>query len=817
MISAYYEKIARWFRARWPLPAEAISAGVTQRIQLSQLNAWIRITVVTVPVGIVVSSVLYATQWNRRDDPWLVTGFAGTIVSYLILLQFCWSWTRRKQPSLDVVGGVRRLLGLRLLLGGFWAFSLVTMTALSDPLERSLLYAVAVALISTAVFGGPVVYALSFWLPVTAGAFGTLFATGSLIGIAPLACLIGYTVLTFFAILSFDRQAVERNLNLIRLERHAETISILLRDFEESSSDWLWEIDASLTLRHISPRFAEVALREPMEMEINLIHLLRGSVTDAAPLDRAIAMLKQRIDARASFREMIVPVKIGPERRWWALTGKPLFSSDGAFTGYRGVGSDVTATHRSRERIAYLARHDTLTDLANRAGFNDAIASAVAECRRQPLALLCLDLDEFKAINDSYGHDVGDAVLRAVAQRIRGVLREQDVAARLGGDEFAVLLAVADKDEATAVAARLIATLSPAFTCGDLVIRIGVSVGIAMAPADAEDPDILYRNADLALYRAKSAGRGTWRLFDANMDRHLHERRLLQRDMREALPNGELFVVYQPIVDLRTRELTALEALVRWRHPERGIVPPAEFVPIAEQSGLIGAIGTFVLTEAAELAQQLPPSLQVAVNLSPLQLRDENLLARVHDVVDQFGLLPERIEFEITESVMLETSGRSLENLRGLRNRGHRVAIDDFGTGYSSLAVLRGFPFDRLKIDRSFIADIEGEEGDDSIVKAIIGLGRALGISVTAEGVESEQQARILHDYRCAYGQGYYFSQPLAPPQVLALLEAAESTSLNSGVLLPTQSQRLAGDFAQEAIEPYRPARMAWPRLVRNQ
>ncbi len=731
--------------------------------------------------------MLFATVWEQRQNPWLWLSYGAIVGCLLTMLLVCWIWRRQGNVPFDVSRRMRQFITIRVILSSAWATGLVTLTSVADPAEQILVFGASIGIISTTVFGGPAPFAVTGWGPVTIGAFAALFVTHDPFSVARLICLIAYSALTFFAILAFDRQTRERSANIMRTEQHAETISILLRDFEESSSDWLWETDASLTLRHVSARFAEVARREPREMEVNLIRLIAGAAAGAAPtpLDRAVATLRQRAEARTSFRELVVPVRIGAERRWWALTGKPLFGSEGDFIGYRGVGSDVTAVHRSRERIAYLARHDTLTDLANRSGFNEAIAAAVAESARQRTALLCLDLDEFKAINDSYGHDVGDSVLRGVAQRIRGVLREHDLAARLGGDEFAILVALRTKDEASAVAARILDCLGPPFACGDLLIKIGVSIGIAIAPDDGDDADVLYRNADLALYRAKSAGRGTWRVFDANMDRHLQERRLLQRDLREALPNGELFVAYQPIVDLRSRELIGLEALVRWRHPERGIVPPAEFVPIAEQSGLIGSIGTFVLSESAELARQLPSRLRIAVNLSPLQLRDEMLLTRVRDVLDRFALSPERIEFEITESVMLETSGRSLETLRGLRVRGHCIAIDDFGTGYSSLAALRGFPFDRLKIDRSFIADLASDGGDGPIVKAVIGLGRALGISVTAEGVESERQARVLSEFRCSSGQGYYFSRPLSPAQVLALV-AGPAEGGASAITLPT-------------------------------
>ncbi len=809
------QRVVRGFSPKAREPSEGVSSAIVERIQTAQLDAWLKLNIVNVPIGILVATLLFLMVWDHREDRWLEASYGGIVASYLGTLLLSLSWMHDSRKSFDVKARIRGLLAVRFALGSCWAFALVAMSAVADPSGRGVLFGVAIGLMSTCVFSGPAAYAISGWLPTTAGAFGWLFSTGSLVGKAPLICTSAYAILTFVAILAIDKQTRERGLTSIRLERHAETIGLLLRDFEESASDWLWETDAALTLRHVSLRFAEAAQRAAEEIEVGLIDLIAGRPLIPA-LDRAVAALQQRLEAHASFRELVVPVNVAGERRWWALTGKPLFSSQGSFIGYRGVGSDVTVVHRSRERIAYLARHDELTGLANRAGFNEAIAVALAESRRQSTALLCLDLDEFKTINDSYGHDVGDAVLRAAAQRIRGVLRDHDLAARLGGDEFAILLSDVDHLAAAVVAARLVDCLSPSFACGDLVIKIGVSIGIAIAPADGEDPEILYRNADLALYRAKTAGRGTWRQFDPNMDRYLHERRLLQRDIRDALPRGELFVMYQPIVDLQTRELTGFEALVRWSHPERGLVPPSDFVPIAEQSGLIGAIGTFVLTEAADLANRLPSRLRIAVNLSPLQLRDEILLDRVQAVLDQFRLPPERIEFEVTELVMLETSGRSLDNLRGLRSRGHRVAIDDFGTGYSSLAALRGFPFDRLKIDRAFIGDLEDSEGDGSIVKAVIGLGRALGISITAEGVESERQATILAGYRCANGQGYYFARPLSLAQVLALVGPAEGRAQRPSVKLPEESYVSSGEPVRDAEPPRAPLRLVRPKLVRN-
>lgn len=781
VIATCYKRLLRLVRkAR---TADDMPVDVVRRLQRDQLNGWLKVAFLNVPVGIVVASSLYGTLWNQRGNHWLQASYAGIMASYAALLTLSWAWTRHTEDSFDVTIRMRLFLAVRFVMGSFWSFGLVAMGAVTDAQGHAILLAVAIALMSTPVFTGPVLFALAGWIPATAGCFGLLFASGTLMGTGPLICAIAYATLTYSAILAVDRQVRERVSNLLSLEHHAETIGLLLRDFEESSSDWLWETDAGLTLRHISSRFAEVAQRPASAMEINLFELVSDTAPTEADLPEAIRTMRDQMAARAAFRELVIPVRLGGDQRWWALTGKPRFGSDGRFIGYRGVGADVTVVHRSRERLSYLARHDTLTGLANRAEFNDALATALALCGQQRVALICLDLDEFKAINDTYGHDVGDTVLRTVGQRMRGALRPQDIAARLGGDEFAIILDVADRQQAILVVQRIVNSLDAPFICGDLTIRVGVSVGVALAPDDGNDPDQLYRNADVALYRAKSSGRGAYWMFDVTMDCQVHDQRLLQRDLRDALPNGELFVVYQPIIDLSTRRIISLEALARWRHPRRGIVPPAEFIPIAEQSGQIAAIGGFVLAEAASLAARLPPHLRVAVNLSASQLRDDGLMLYVRDVLDRFSVRSQRIEFEITESVMLDNDSRALETLQALRTQGHRLTIDDFGTGYSSLSVLRSFAFDQLKIDRSFITDLDSD--NSPIVRAVIDLARALGISVVAEGVETEQHASILQRYRCASAQGYYFSLPLTPAEALQVIGAVPDHGAANRVTLP--------------------------------
>lgn len=759
---------------------EGVSRDLAQRLAISQVDDWINTTTATVPVGAVVAVLLYLVYWDRRGDVLLNTGTASLLGAYAALFAFCLHWRHRMRHGGDVVRSLPGLLLMRFILGVAWSLALAGMMRLSDPVERAMVASLPSGLMSTALFGGPTLFALSFWVPTTIGGFACLYVSGVLFTAAPLACLGFYAALTLGVIITFDRKVYERNVATARLEQHAETISILLRDFEESASDWLWETDEALTLRHVSARFGELLGRAPATLEVGFLDLLRQlqKCPEELGLPPALRTLEGRIEARAPFREIVVPVTVSTEQRWWAITGKPLFDAKGDFLGYRGVGSDVTVEHKSRQELDYLARHDPLTSLVNRNEFTNALAAAVSTGGRGKTAVLCLDLDEFKAINDGHGHDVGDAVLRVVAQRLRGVLRADATVARLGGDEFAVLVPVQGAEEAGAVADRLIDTLTRPFSVRELLFRVGISIGIALAPDDGGDSETLYRNADLALYRAKAAGRGTWRLYNGEMDEDLFSRRLLARDLRDAMPNGELFVVYQPIFDLRTREIAGLEALVRWQHPTRGLVMPGEFIPTAEKSGLVSALGIFVLAEAADLAAQLPDGIGIAVNLSPVQLRDEALVAKVERVLAARDVSPSRIGFEITESMMIEPNSRPLDRLAELRSRGHQIALDDFGVAYSSLGVLRSFRFDRLKVDSSFVADLTSGGGGNPILETIIGLARLLGISVAAEGVENEHQASLLVDYGCTAAQGFYFSEPMNAAEVVAFVAARRAPPL---------------------------------------
>ena len=435
---------------------------------------------------------------------------------------------------------------------------------------------------------------------------------------------------------------------------------------------------------------------------------------------------------------------------------------------------DVTERRQAEARIAYMAHHDALTDLPNRSMFHQHLIDALSRAKRerQSMAALWVDLDHFKAINDSFGHPTGDRLLQVAASRLRDCVGDAGFVARIGGDEFAVVLEHVSTPKAAGEAAeRLIETLSAPYDCEGAEMVVGCSVGIAIYPGDGETADELLRNADMALYRAKADGRGGYHFFEPAMDQQVQKRRALERDLRKGLLRGEFELFYQPLIDLASDRVTAFEALLRWRQPERGMVSPAEFIPVAEETGLIVQLGEWVLQEACREAARWPAEVKIAVNLSPIQFRTRNLVSAVVNALARSGLVPERLELEITESVLLAENEMNLATLHQLRGLGVRISMDDFGTGYSSLGYLRSFPFDKIKIDRSFVSELAKSGDCLAIIRAISGLGRSLGVRTTAEGVETAAQLDLLRDEGCTEVQGFYFSAPRPASEVLALLE----------------------------------------------
>jgi diguanylate cyclase (GGDEF)-like protein/PAS domain S-box-containing protein len=462
---------------------------------------------------------------------------------------------------------------------------------------------------------------------------------------------------------------------------------------------------------------------------------------------------------------------------WITISGEPKFDSSGAFKGYRGVGKEISERKKDEERIQFLANHDALTSLPNRAMFSEVLNLAIQNGRRydRSFAVLFIDLDRFKNINDTLGHEAGDKLLQEMGARLTRTVRSSDVVARLGGDEFVVLVQeVSEAKQAEAVARKILSALVQPMVTQGQECRVTASIGICLYPAEGQDEQSLMKNADIAMYRAKEDGKNTYKFYSEETNVHSFERMALETSLRRGLERNEFFLHYQAKLDLHTGHITGVEALVRWQHPDLGMVPPMQFIPLAEETGLIVPIGKWVLNTAcaqnvAWQREGLPP-LCMAVNLSARQFSDENLLEDIAAALKSTGLRPELLELELTESMVIQNPERAGKVLAEIKKLGVRLAIDDFGVGYSSLTHLKRFPIDTLKVDRSFIRDLPQDPEDRAICEAIIAMGKSLKLTVIAEGVETLEQQTFLHDHACDEMQGFFFSKPIPSDQFAELL-----------------------------------------------
>lgn len=534
------------------------------------------------------------------------------------------------------------------------------------------------------------------------------------------------------------------------------------RDVAEAASDWIWEVDSHLRFTYLSDRFEAITglvRRECLGLALDaLLTSDQGSLSiwfkEHARRANAIVQCNY-LSGEGEVRICRLSVREIPGQ------------------GYRGTASDITEEVAARRRIEYLSQHDALTGLANRTRMQEFLEGKLkaSPTLEKPLVMLSIDLDRFKPVNDLLGHAAGDEVLNQVSRRLQGCLRGDDLVARIGGDEF--VLVVADMSsplEVESLCRRLIDCIEQPFYICEHEVFISASIGIAMAPADATLAEELLRYADIALYEAKDGGRNTWRFYAGDMNARIIERRQLESDLRHAIKNDELRLDFQPRYRIEGKRLAGAEALVRWEHPLRGLLGPDVFIPIAEETGLILPLSNWVLHAACQAAAGWPEDVMISVNLSSTEFQRGHLVARVKSVLAETGLNPARLELELTESVMLNDEKVALSIMQGLKALGVRLLMDDFGTGYSSLSYLRSFPFDGLKIDRSFVGGLTASGGDQSIIQAIVGLGRALSLTVTAEGVETIEQLKALKIVQCDEAQGFYLSMPMNAQAISELI-----------------------------------------------
>jgi diguanylate cyclase (GGDEF)-like protein/PAS domain S-box-containing protein len=738
--------------------------AIADRARFQQLSSIQRLTPVMMGVNIIIAQLVCLAGLNGPHRAPLMI-WAGIVSGYALLGLRGWLAAKRRKSGKTTVSarGARRVAMQAGLLGALWG--VLPILALQDAGTHMsmLIVSLTAGMIgcgSFALLTLPTA-ALAYTTPLVLGPLYVLATSGQPILLALAGLLIFCYLVVAVCCLSHAKVFVERLIAGEELEHQKQVVSLLLSDFEEGSSDWLWEVDAAGALTYVSERMAEAAGLPREALLGQRVSTLGGALVET-PKGVAATLPGLLADQKA-FRDVVMSVLVGDETHWWSLTAKPIHDLTGAFTGFRGVGADVTQARKDQERIRRLAHYDTLTGLPNRLSFLQALSGAWnADGQTAGCAVLCLDLDHFKGVNDSLGHPIGDALLVEAARRLRACVGAAGVVTRLGGDEFAV---VVREDLAPAslgaLAQAVVDVLSQPYDLNDHHVSIGASVGIAVAPADADDADTLLKNADLALYRAKGDGRGAYRFFEATMDLWAQERRALEIDLRSALKNEELKLFFQPLIGAEAHEVTGFEALLRWQHPRRGVVGPDDFIECAEQWGLICKIGEWVLNEACRQAASWPTPLKVAVNLSPNQFAAGDLVELVRTALRESGLAPSRLELEITEGLLLSDTAGTLEQLQALKALGVRIAMDDFGTGYSSLAYLWRFPFDKIKIDRTFIAEMAGNPAIADILRTITLLGRTLNLEVTAEGVETADQARILEDMRCDHFQGYLFGRPM--------------------------------------------------------
>ena len=622
-----------------------------RRIRAAQISAVVQLVPLTMTVNALNAAIVTYVFWGTGSN--LFLGFWFLLIALQAGAELVsWRLRRDKPPTGVSERAIRRAVVHASVLGMTWGVAPLVLFPSADTMHQLVLSALMAGMISGGAFCLSTIprAGLAYTWTIVAASAGSLWVAGYTLYEFTAVLLLIYGVFMSRNLMTHAALFASHMRDQIKLEAQREVISLLLNDFQEHASDWLWETDGSGVLTHVSDRFAEAASKPSSELQGRQFADVIGARGEyRAPELREIL---KRMAAGASFRDVVLPVTIESDRRYWMLSAKPVFDSAGTLTGYHGFGADVTEKKLAEERIVHLARYDTVTGLPNRVYFNEEVDRMLTEARErgEGAAMLCLDLDQFKSINDTLGHHVGDALLKHVGKRIRACARDRDIVARLGGDEFAILQLGAEQPVGTMILARQIIDafkLPFKLEHGDIVIR--TSIGIAVALQDGWAADVMLKKADMALYSAKAEGAGTYRFFESNMEAWAHRRRALEVGLRSAIANNELHVVFQPAIDLGKRAIVGCEALVRWKSPDWGFVLPAEFIPVAEATGLIEPIGEWVLREAAKTARDWPDDTVIAVNLSPVQFKNQKLLSTVVRVLADTGLPAHRLELEVTE------------------------------------------------------------------------------------------------------------------------------------------------------------------------
>ncbi|KQM98695.1 diguanylate cyclase [Sphingobium sp. Leaf26] len=650
--------------------------------------------------------------------------------------------------------------------------------AATDALFLAAVPELAVALLAVCIFGDRRLLGISYFL----GAL--LVSVVEKAGLAQVGLLFSCVIVMLVATLrqaTADRdQAIARHQQDLRAQRSDR----LLQEHERTGRGWFWETDRQGCLTYISDTLAQsLSLATETLIGKPITEIVRPGDKKQGDGERTLGF---HLSARTGFSDIAVCAAMAKEEeRWWSISGQPVFNEFGQFHGFRGSGTDLTETRRNQAEVTRLAQFDSLTGLANRIQMLRSLEQAVADRHGKPgeCTLMMLDLDRFKIVNDTLGHPAGDALLRQVSQRLQRVVGEKGLVGRQGGDEFKILLPGRhDQTVLAHLAQAIISAVSQPYMVEGNAVVIGVSIGLSACPQDGVTADALIRNADLALYAAKGDGRGVHRFYSSDMHADAENRRQLEEDLRRALTADGLHLVYQPVVSSKTEQITGYEALLRWNHPVRGPISPTLFIPIAEDSGLIAQIGEWVMRTACRDAAEWQDGIRVAVNVSPTQFANPGFPATVMSALASSQLAAERLELEITESVFLNDDDGTDAMFNRLKAIGVRLALDDFGTGYSSLGYLKKAPFDKIKIDQSFVrgAAIKGNR-NSAIIKAIVSLAEALGMDTTAEGAETQDELALIRQLGCSHIQGYIYGRPMPMADVMATQQRVGTAASANG------------------------------------
>lgn len=740
-------------------PPNGIEISAAQACLARQIHAVARI----LPFLLVANSLNVLLIWlgfHQLVTPQMQLGWIAIMsAAGLGMLHFWWRGYRHGPPALADGGDIAHLSALTFLLACGYGLGFIVLFPLADFDQRLVLGVMLSGLMSAgALSRATVPPAVLVWMLVLNA---TALAAALELSLSNWDIVLGLTLvydLTILgSVLSLSKMFAARLKAEMAAAQQEQVVGLLLRDFEAHASNWLWECDDEGRLTRVSARMAQMIGRDAEALLGTDLYLVMGG--DPA--------LRQRLAEPVPFRDHVVEVVLAGQPNWWSLSAKPILDHDANHVGWRGVGADITEARRAEQQLQIRATRDELTGLTNRTRFRTMLNEKLAE--NNGLAMLLIDLDNFKSVNDSLGHATGDTLLQLMSRRFASRVEDIRFLARLGGDEFALLVeGVSDPAAATGWANTLLDVLRDPYMVDDARIEISASIGVVLAPLHGTHSDQLFSNADAALYAAKAAGGNRMHLFDVTLGAKLQQKRNLVRDLGKALAQRQFALLYQPQVDMDSGRITAFEVLLRWHHPEHGLIGPDQFIPLAEETGQIIPIGAWVLEQACLEARYWREDIKVAVNLSAVQLNSRSIVDSVADILKRSSFPPSRLELEVTESALILDDAAARATLAAFRAMQIEIALDDFGMGYSMLSYLRDFPFDKLKIDHSFVATLvdSADQGHRGIFRAIVDLATALDLRAVAEGVDSEEKLTAVRSFGCNVVQGHLIARPMPAAEV---------------------------------------------------